>query len=834
MRCVPSASRGTGKIRRAVDYHNLGSEELGSIYEALLELDPRINVDVAAFELGTVGGHERKTTGSYYTPSGLIQCLLDSALDPVLAEAVRKPRPEVAILDLKICDPACGSGHFLIAAAHRIARRLAAVRTGDEESSPEAMRAALRDVISRCIYGVDVNEMAVELCKISLWMEALEPGRPLSFLDHRIICGNSLLGTTPALMAGGIPDDVFIAIEGDDKTITAALRKRNRREREGQMTLPMVAEPGGQYAVLSTAFASLNSTSDDSIETVHLKEQRFDGLLASTGYRKARLLADAWCAAFAWLKTKSAVEAVTDDVFQRLASDSGRVPTEICAEINALAQRYRFFHWHLAFPDVFRLPGRGEEPENSAAGWTGGFDVVIGNPPWEAEELIEKEFFAASFPEIVTVRTKAKRTSLIQQLRELRPELFDAWLLVRREFAVRSHFFKSSARYELGSAGKLNTYRLFAELAASLVSFRGRVGQVLKTGIINAQDSQPLFAEWLKKERIVSAYDFINTRQIFPGVVGNERFCLLTLAGLSGRAGSARYAFTLETVEDLQDQGRAFEVSKDELQILNPIDLSVPPASSAYDYQLLVSLHRRAKPLRADATTNNPWRVHYAQGHLNSAADSSMFTDLTFEQLLSRGCVIGHDEHFRIAADVYVPLYEGKFIAQMNHRFSTFEDVPQSRRFGVKAEAVSCPDPLSYEIRTLRFALGIGWEPSRRIIYTRPRPRGMSGSSCSEMSVERSWTRARCRPVSCRGDHVWMVCRSWSLRTFRALRLPPRCISTPFGPRSSLITSLGRRSMVHISRDKLLTSYPSHRRRCCVSMSVVRLSRALLLPEHWS
>src|SRR5712692_914111 len=157
------------KVWRSVDYKNLGSEELGSIYESLLELHPEFNIDAATFNLTTAGGHEHKTTGSYYTPTSLIQCLLDSALDPVLAEAARQPNAEEAILSLKVCDPACGSGHFLIAATHRMARRLAAIRTGDEEPAPEATRTALRDVISRCLYGVDMNPMAVELCKVNLW-----------------------------------------------------------------------------------------------------------------------------------------------------------------------------------------------------------------------------------------------------------------------------------------------------------------------------------------------------------------------------------------------------------------------------------------------------------------------------------------------------------------------------------------------------------------------------------------------------------------------------------------------------------------------------------------
>jgi len=151
-----------------VNWRNTGAEELGSIYESLLELHPRLNSGAGTFELDTTAGHERKITGSYYTPASLVNCLLDSALDPVLDEAEKKENPEAAILDLKVCDPACGSGHFLVAAARRIAKRLAKVRSGDEEPSPAAMQTALRDVVGHCIYGVDLNSMAVELCKVSL------------------------------------------------------------------------------------------------------------------------------------------------------------------------------------------------------------------------------------------------------------------------------------------------------------------------------------------------------------------------------------------------------------------------------------------------------------------------------------------------------------------------------------------------------------------------------------------------------------------------------------------------------------------------------------------
>src|SRR5205085_319615 len=143
---------------------------------------------------------------------------------------------EEAILALRVCDPAVGSGHFLVGAAHRLARRLARVRAqaqGESEPSPLLYQHALRDVIGRCLYGVDINPMAAELCRVSLWLEALEPGKPLSFLDHHIRVGNALLGATPELIAQGIPDEAFAPIEGDERSTCVALRRRNKQERDG-------------------------------------------------------------------------------------------------------------------------------------------------------------------------------------------------------------------------------------------------------------------------------------------------------------------------------------------------------------------------------------------------------------------------------------------------------------------------------------------------------------------------------------------------------------------------------------------------------------------------
>src|SRR5262245_39465991 len=238
-----------GSLAR-VNWRDMGPEELGSVYESLLELVPQIGKDGRQFAFATGGetkGNARKTTGSYYTPDSLVQVLLDSALEPVIADTIAKnPKNAVeALLGLSIVDPACGSGHFLLAAARRLAAHVARLQANGTPSAAE-YRHALRQVVGRSIYGVDLNPMAVELCKVGLWMEAVEPGLPLTFLNSHIQHGNALLGTTPALMAKGIPDSAWNPIEGDDKRTASALRKRNKKHSVQEQTAMSFVAPTTQ------------------------------------------------------------------------------------------------------------------------------------------------------------------------------------------------------------------------------------------------------------------------------------------------------------------------------------------------------------------------------------------------------------------------------------------------------------------------------------------------------------------------------------------------------------------------------------------------------------
>lgn len=353
------------KVLRPVDYRNLGTEELGAIYESLLEQHPDVNADAGTFRLNTAPGHERKTTGSYYTPSSLITELLDIALDPVISEAAATSNPEAAVLDLKVIDPACGSGHFLIAAAHRIAKRLAAIRTGEAEPSPDATRHALRDVIGRCLHGIDLNPMAVELCKVSLWMESMEPGKPLGFLDHRIVRGNALIGATPELLDGGIPDEAFKSTSGEDKAYVASLIRRNKQGRGGQHSL--FGETGIILTPLAARAAQVDAISDDTVGAVQAKASRWNELVNSADYQMAVEVADLWCAAFILPKRPGSL-VVTQSEFEQARTQTFGIDPETQAAVRRLALDTGFLHWHLAFMDAYANRD--------------GFDAVLGNPPW--------------------------------------------------------------------------------------------------------------------------------------------------------------------------------------------------------------------------------------------------------------------------------------------------------------------------------------------------------------------------------------------------------------------------------------------------------------------
>ncbi|MFG3009008.1 Eco57I restriction-modification methylase domain-containing protein [Streptomyces cinerochromogenes] len=682
---------GSAGRRRAVDYRQLGAEELGSVYESLLELEPAHSAVERRFELIEAAGNTRKTTGSYYTPASLIESLLDSALDPVVQDAVRRGEEAAAraeetdpaaaivreLLSLKVCDPACGSGHFLVAAARRIAKQVAAVRERNPEPTPEAVRHALHEVVARCVYGVDLNPMAVELAKVSLWLEALEPGKPLGFLDAHIKHGNGLIGATPKLLADGVPTDAFKPIEGDDKRTAGDLQKRNRAQRAGQDELLFGAAPAVGNSRYAAELARITAAPADSLADVRHQESAYRAYVESADYLQDLHAADAWCAAFVWPKRPDAPAAPTDQVFRALRGrDRAAVPDATHAEILRLRDEYGFFHWHLEFPEVFPVPesGAGVRPET---GWAGGFDAVLGNPPWERVKLQEQEFFAERSPEIARAKNAAARKRAIAALREdpdgrLLSEEFEA---AKRRAEGESHFLRVSGRYPLTGRGDINTYAVFAETDRALTGPRGRTGIIVPTGIATDATTQFFFKDLVTHGRLAALYDFENEDKVFPGVHNQLRFCLLTLRGTGDMNEPAQLVFKVR--QAAQIAARRYRLTADDILRMNPNTGTCPVFSSRRDAEITLGIYRRVPVFvhesRADG---NPWGVSFLR-MFDMANDSGVFRPdaqrgETFDDLLGEGWNLKGNVLVR-GEERLLPLYEAKMLHHYDHRFSTYE-----------------------------------------------------------------------------------------------------------------------------------------------------------------
>lgn len=651
-----------GGRTQPIDYRHLGAEELGSVYEALLELDPTVDLDDRTFAVVRVAGNDRKTSGSYYTSPGLVSALLDTALDPVIARAaplgVDPQTGEQALLRLTVCDPACGSGGFLVAAARRIAHRLAELRAGDDSATPEMIQHAMRDVVGRCIYGVDLNDLAAELAKVSLWIEALEPGKPLSFLDARIRTGNALFGTTPALLQRGVPDEAFKELEGDDKKIASEIRRRNKAEAGGQDLLF-----GGSVIDLSDIADERREllTTVDTIDEVQQQRARWDKIQQSEALHQHRLQADAWCAAFVWPLTSGTPLPPTSAVVRALSGPPDAYP-ETVKIVEQLAHQYRFFHWHLEFPEVFLGNGKvGEE------GWAGGFSCMLGNPPWEHLELKEQEYFAARDTEIAKA-AGAKRKKLIAGLAASDPVLDAAYRKAKRE-VDGLRLFASAGRYPLTGRGRVKTDPIFAELFRGLTAPYGRTGVVVPTGIATDATTQYFFKDLVATKSLSALYDFENRKPLFEGVDSRFKFCLLTMTGRNDSADAATFAFFLRDPSEIG--AKQFAMTPEEITLLNPNTGTCPIFRTRRDAEITLGIYRRVPVLIREGTLDgNPWGITFMQGLFNMTLDSHLFD--TRDQLEAEGWTM-QGNVFRQTGQQMLPLYEAKMIHQFDHRWATYE-----------------------------------------------------------------------------------------------------------------------------------------------------------------
>jgi hypothetical protein len=524
--------------------------------------------------------------------------------------------------------------------------------------------------------------MAIELARIALWLEAIDPGTPLAFLDHHLVHGDAILGVMhPALLENGIPDEAYSALTGDDKEVAKELKKQNTKSRK-QLERD---RKGGQFTMSfgtdewARTLAQVDAMPDASLQEVAAKEAALRLALASDS-NAARFAQDAYVAAFLIQKTaKTKSRAPTTGTLRDLAM--GVRPTaEMTEAVSEIARTAPFLHWSLAFAPVMAR---------------GGFDCVIGNPPWERLKLEEREWFTPRDADIANARNAAARGRMIQRLAHEHPILFREYQNALHEADAASHFARTSGRFPLCGQGDVNLFSVFAETAAKVAGPRGRVGMLVPTGIATGDTTKDFFQWIIDDHRLVSLFDFENRERLFPTVAPVEKFCLLTLRADASGAAEPEFVFFATRTEHLADPERRFTLSAEDIARINPNTRTCPIFRSRTDAEITRRIYKAAPVLVRESPEGdaNPWGVVYrTMFHMSGA--SGLFR--TKEDLEDQGFALDGNVFVK-GASRFVPLIEGKLFHLYNHRYNTYEGIEPERRFQVKAPTKSMeprwPDP---------------------------------------------------------------------------------------------------------------------------------------------
>ncbi|RWA28610.1 type II restriction endonuclease [Pseudomonas veronii] len=703
IRAVTWVQRKNGATR--INYRDMDTEELGSVYESLLELIPRINPAASPWQFGFIGdaegesdqGNARKTSGSYYTPDSLVQELIQSALLPVIDQRLKAnpEQPRAALLLIKICDPACGSGHFLLAAARRLAAKVAELDAHGDQYTEAQYRHALREVVLHCIHGVDLNPMAIELCKTALWLEALEPGKPLGFLDAHIQCGNALLGLKDLNeLEKGIPKDAFKALSGDDKSVCKQLAKENKdglkaleKAFDRQQTISLSLESAVGYNELQ----ALDALPDDTLADIAAKDQAYRAYKQQAQGSRLLHAANLLVGAFLLEKTEVSQDIIptSKTLYLELFSESRSTQHEQQLGAATMAcEEARVLHWPLVFPQVFRA---------------GGFDCVLGNPPWERIKLQEEEFFASRSQMVASAGNKAERSQRIDWLsqgllaqnlypgqvssfetREAEQRLYREFIVARRTAEAASVFAhvngEDGGRFPLTGVGDVNTYALFSETIRQVIGPMGRAGFIVPSGLATDNTTKAFFGDLIEQRSLESFFEFENEGYFKGAGQGHMlRFALTTVLGSQQQAGATRFLFQGKQLDELQNPERVFTLTAEEIFQVNPNTRTCPIFRSRMDADITRGIYARVPVLVREAAAGeaelNPWGVRFmAMFHM--ANDSYRFKNKAglegeWEALDGNKLCLNDD--------VWLPLYESKLMHIYTHRYGDFSDASGQR-----------------------------------------------------------------------------------------------------------------------------------------------------------
>lgn len=686
--------------RVKINYSSLDVEEFGSVYEGILEMRPFVQPGVAAsdWQFGFVGGLDRQSTSSYYTRPDLVQNLIKTTLEPVIKEKMANcattEEKIKALLNMKVCDAASGSGHIVLAMARTIAWYVCTLRTGEDNPASLDYRQALREVISRCVYAVDYNPDAVELCKVVLWIEGYCAGKPLSFLDHHIRCGNSVLGVSDLqMLIDGVPDK---ALTAEDKDTLKALKKMNQEAvkavngNTGNEPTFGFENPFGieEMSIAQIGLADkirfINHLPEDTLEQEIVKQLRWQELMASARVDCLRRACDIYAYAFYHnVKadelykdkggtnkeldleaevpyTKTVMRALQEIEAMECLEKGEPLPTyyrqlsaDFKTEVRRIAEEQRFFHWCVEFPEVFAA--------------NKGFDVMCGNPPWDKIKVEDKKWFEShGRADIVNAGTASQRKKAISDLPSTDPILYKEYAKALADAEALSRFVRLAGRFDLTATGDIDLYPMFAELCLSFS--KEAWGLVMPTGIAVNDSNKAFFSKLIDENRLVSLYDFENREKLFE-IDSRFKFCLITAGKAQTEPRTVSGGFYLTRLDHLLDPRRIYMLRTDDFARLNPNTKTCPVFRTSRDAKLTAKIYRNSTILYNEITGENPWNIKFGS-MIHMSNDSYLFR--TYAQLTAQGATLNGNTFTTVDGETYVPLYEGKMIWHYNHHYGTW------------------------------------------------------------------------------------------------------------------------------------------------------------------
>ena len=669
----------------------------------------------------------RKGSGSYYTPDELVALILEETIGPLVRSALesfadrvtelgrsRAPTrlkvqdlqrldPAQKLLELKVCDPAMGSGHFLVGLVDSLSDRVIAsmaeaeaamegyvsplaaeidavrdvvLRNAHDQGwtvQPEHLddrRVVRRMVLKRCVYRVDKNPMAVELAKVSLWLHTFTVGAPLGFLDHHLRCGDSLFGcwVRQGIERAEEGGALFLR-EPLDRAMRATLsmqtveRLNDAEVDEAHQSAGVFAgvreqtEPLDAFLSLVHAFEWLNHSDEDD-------EAAIQSVLIGAFGDPVDIAMGAPLGRSAMPDARSS-ESAEPERFTRLL---GRAE-ELVSQARTLVAEERFLNWQVAFPGVWSDWG--------SYGRNGGFDAVVGNPPWDRMKLQQVEWFAACRPEIARTLRAADRKRMVTALRADGDPLSSDFERANERVNSAFRVSRTGGDYPYLSRGDVNLYSLFVERSMSLVSSDGVVGLLTPSGIASDKTAAPFFRSIATRGRLRALYDFENRRTFFPDVHASFKFCVF-VANQQPLSEPAHCAYHLHDVSELTNPERRFPLTPEDFAAVYPNTGTAPVFRTRRAAELTTAIYRRLPVLvdRSRGREGKAWPVKYVR-MFDMTNDSGRFR--TREELEEQeGAWPVGGNRFESATGTWVPLYEGKMVQAFDHRAASIVVNPKN------------------------------------------------------------------------------------------------------------------------------------------------------------